>query len=350
MEGIVNGCDLTVRTKTCGVASNYQMPSWESSAAKPLIGVGGWAYLPVEKGDKLAICSKLYDFVELNSSFYKIPNLESAKRWKRAVRPGFEFTVRANRTLTHEYHLKSTDESFKIYDDLISICDALGAHVLHFQFPPSFEVTDEVINDWRQFLDSLSARKAASNALRFAFEVRNKATNSSEHLREFFHDYDIIPSMDASRLNELQASEKSKIVYTRVFGQGNHTEWSFDSDELGEIEKKVESTPAKKRYVTFHNMTMYEDASRMRNKVREGVETHSAFRGQESLRSLVSPPRVEYPLSKEELTEKLGWRTLETDSGHFIHLSQILDPLPPAATFKSPDQLLEALKSLNSTL
>ena len=101
---------------------------------RTLVGVGGWAYLPVRHVNKLKVCSKLYDFVELNSTYYKLPLLEDASKWRKTVPEELEFTVRANSKLTHDSHLEPTEENFRIYQKTLNICDALNATVLHFQF------------------------------------------------------------------------------------------------------------------------------------------------------------------------------------------------------------------------
>ena len=236
-----------------------------------LIGVGGWAYLPIKHGDRLAVCSRLYDFVELNSTYYKLPAIQSVRKWRTKVPESFEFTIRANRKLTHETHLRPTEENFQLFERMLEISDALKASILHFQFPSTFEVTNQVVTDWRDFFNSAPKPK---NALHYAFEIRNLASANSNQVKSFLAENDIIPTTDASR-EKVEPSAESKIVYSRVFGHGNHTQWSFDSTELKELKEKVGSVPARRRYVTFHNITMYEDASRMRGLVKGSRSTTS---------------------------------------------------------------------------
>ena len=191
------------------------------------------------------------------------------RKWRAQVPEGFEFTVRANRKLTHETHLKPTKENFQLFERMLEISEALEASVLHFQFPSTFEVTKQVVADWRDFLDS--APKPKSEGLHYAFEIRNQASANSEEVMSFLAENDIIPTTDASK-NKVEPSIDSKVVYTRVFGHGDHTQWSFDSDELAELKERVESIPARRRFVTFHNITMYEDASRMRALVKGSTD------------------------------------------------------------------------------
>lgn len=328
------------------------MTDTEGKLGGTLIGVGGWAYLPIRNVSKLGVCSKLYDFVEVNSTYYKLPEIKEVRSWRREVPDtSFEFTVRANRLLTHENHLQPTDENFKLFDKMLDICDELDAKVLHFQFPASLRVTSEVIRDWRDFFCSVASHKK-NGIPDFAFEIRNSKSQESEQVKSFFEEYDIIPTSDPSRNNEtpLGTSKDSGIAYSRVFGPGNRTSWSFDTDELKKIEKRVEQTPAKKRYVTFHNITMYEDASRMKSMMagesrgRSDTATRAPV-GLESFKRTLALANVEYPATKETLKAQAGWRTFDLRSGRRVHVGEFLERLPDSKKFRSSDEVIDLLSS-----
>ncbi|HKW04580.1 MAG TPA: DUF72 domain-containing protein [Nitrososphaerales archaeon] len=292
-----------------------------------LVGVGGWAYFPLKLGNKLEICSKLYDFVELNSTFYKLPPISQVKKWRARVPDGFEFTVRVSRDLTHVGLLRPSNRNLKIFENHLEICKELDARILHFQFPPSLEVTGELVKEWKEFI--VSANKLAkSRDLHFAFEVRNSNSSSSSSLNSFYRENDIIPCSDATNTS-LSVSSDSKILYTRVFGPGEHTKWSFDTNELLTLSKKVESIPARKRYVTFHNITMYEDASRIKNILETGKDTITKGPvGLESFQRILSLARMKYPISKKTLLEEFRWRTFSSDQEIKKHMGEILEVLP----------------------
>ena len=309
-----------------------------------MIGVGGWAYLPIRHINKLKVCSELYDFVEVNSTFYKLPLVEIARKWRKSVPDSFEFTIRANRTLTHENHLEPTEENLRIYHKMLNLCRTLNAKILHFQFPPSFEITETTISNWRNFF-----RSTNNHTVNIAFEIRNKETLSDQRkkLESFYNDYDIIPTVDASKPDEEpKSSSDSKILYTRVFGLGDHTKWSFDSEELVRLKERVEKTPARKRYVTFHNLTMYEDASRMRGSVRGIVDKimtlDESEKGTDSLRREIISSRVRYPASKAELRRELGWRTFDERPGKKVHLEKYIEKLPDRK-FDSAEEVIDLI-------
>lgn len=307
-----------------------------------LVGVGGWAYLPIKRGNKLEICSKLYDFVEVNSTFYKLPEIERAVKWRKTVPDNFEFTLRANRELTHVGHLEPTNKNFKVYENMLEIAKELRASILHFQFPPSLAVSKELVEKWRGFFQSVYSRKSA---MKFAIEARNPQAQDSVVFEKLVRDYDIIPTGDASK-NKVVASKDSRLVYTRVFGKGEHTKWSFGTQELRDITERVESVPALKRYVTFHNLTMYEDASRMKEVVKSGMDTKVpaiAPRGLDSFRKVIASGRVKYPLSKKDLIEEYGWKTFEIEGDLRVHVLDELKKLEERK-YASVDEVVESLK------
>jgi len=305
------------------------------------VGVGGWAYLPGKHRNKLEVCSKLYNFVEVNSSFYKLPPIDLVKRWRASVPEEFQFSLRAHGKLTHQNHLEPTNENFRELEKNIAICRVLKAFVLHFQFPPSFEVTNIIVEKWRGFFSTLRDEKG----LNYAFEVRNQSSKSNSGLQSFIRDNDIIPCGDISR-EDVKPSADSKIMYSRVFGHGDHTKWSFATSELVDLKDRVTRTKANRKYVTFHNITMYEDAARLREILKPGSKDFSgSSSGIESLKEALLAERIEFPITGQELTSRIAWRTITTSEGRRIHANEITIRLPQKDTFESLDEILAGCKS-----
>jgi len=306
------------------------------------VGVGGWGYLPVKQTNKLSLCAKLYDFVEVNSTFYKLPDEKLARKWRASVPEKFQFSVRANHKLTHEQHLEPIEENFLEYERNLSICKILQAFVLHFQFPPSFEVTTQIVQGWRSFFSSV--KKEAG--LKYSIEVRNRNSLKNSLLQSFLMEYDIIPTSDPSR-DKIQISAYSKIQYSRVLGLGDHTKWSFSTGELVQLKEKVSKTPATRRYVTFHNITMYEDGARLKQMLdQEGNELLAPVTGIGSLKQALVAEKLQYPISSHDLSSKLAWRTVVIEDGLRIHANEITDRLSPNIQFESTEHILTACERL----
>src|SRR6185295_10367165 len=73
------------------------------------IGCSGWNYdswkQPVYGGAPssrwLRLYAELFDTVEVNSTFYRLPTEKAVRRWADTTPDGFVFAVKASRYLTH---------------------------------------------------------------------------------------------------------------------------------------------------------------------------------------------------------------------------------------------------------
>ncbi len=88
-----------------------------------LIGCSGWSYddwvgrfypadLAKKKGEWLGYYSRFFPTVEINSTFYRVPNEFMVKSWieRGKQKSGFEFSVKLPQVVTHESILKADAE------------------------------------------------------------------------------------------------------------------------------------------------------------------------------------------------------------------------------------------------
>jgi len=89
-----------------------------------LIGCSGWSYddwvgrfypgdLAKRKGEWLSFYSKYFPTVEINSTFYRVPNEFMVRSWieRGKQRMGFQFSVKLPQLVTHESILKDNAEA-----------------------------------------------------------------------------------------------------------------------------------------------------------------------------------------------------------------------------------------------
>jgi len=107
------------------------------------IGTAGWALPAVHRhhfqgdGSHLVRYARVFNAVEINSSFYR-PHLRSTyARWAASVPENFRFSVKMPKTITHESCLVGTDAALDAFIDQAS---GLGARLgcILVQLPPSF--------------------------------------------------------------------------------------------------------------------------------------------------------------------------------------------------------------------
>jgi uncharacterized protein YecE (DUF72 family) len=138
-----------------------------------LIGTSGWSYdhwqgpffpnqLP--HGDRLKYYAEHFSSVEINNSFYHLPEQNSLRQWRDAVPGDFVFSVKASRYITHMKKLQDPEESLSIFLARIAMLeDTLGP--ILFQLPPRWRFNAQRL---AMFLDQLSSE------FRYAFEFRDQ--------------------------------------------------------------------------------------------------------------------------------------------------------------------------------
>ena len=115
---------------------------------------------------RLSYYSRVFNAVEIDSTFYGIPRPESVRRWAASTPQDFRFCLKVPRQLTHEAGLVGIQgELLKFIDTVQLLGEKLG--VLLFQFPPSFGPD--------RLPALLACLAGLPRNLRYAVEIRNPA-------------------------------------------------------------------------------------------------------------------------------------------------------------------------------
>ena len=285
-----------------------------------LIGTGGWAYFNVPEMHPLEAYSKAFSFVEVNSTFYEIPEMSLVKSWRRIVPSEFQFSVRCNKRLTHELKFQSTPEAFQVFDEMVRICKTLETKFLHFQTPPSFKYNKANIEKIKNFFTSTN-----HDNIRIALETRNSAPFDQNFVK-MFKDLDIIHCVDL--LKGQKPAYVNDVLYTRLFGKGPHNIYQPLDSELRHMDQTISKSGVKKAIVTSHSVRMFKDAARFKIFKDTGKfpqVTHST-----GIDSLVEVLREDarFPSSKTALLDHQGWKVIDLTANKRVHASELLQSLP----------------------
>jgi len=133
--------------------SGYSYPEWKGSFYPE--GLAAAKMLPYYAGR--------FSTVEINATFYRMPTPATIAGWQAQVPPGFRFTLKAPRRITHDRRLKD------VGDSVAAFCAAAGAlgpqlAALLFQLPPNFKKDLDVFD---RFLATLPPKVCG------AFEFRH---------------------------------------------------------------------------------------------------------------------------------------------------------------------------------
>src|SRR4029077_12831882 len=172
------------------------------------IGAGGWDYFSVPSGDRLKAYSIAYNFVEINSTYYRLPTPVAMSSWRRRVLPGFEFSVRCHKDLAERHRLELTSKNVRLVDSMEKICRQLRASVLTILIPKELVEDEELSSKLSAFLSTVSLGRTG-----IAVEFRGR--EPTDHTLKTLQDHDAIHSVDISR----QCPKvESNILYSRLFG------------------------------------------------------------------------------------------------------------------------------------
>ncbi|MHA1917031.1 MAG: DUF72 domain-containing protein [Candidatus Ranarchaeia archaeon] len=286
-----------------------------------LIGCGGWAYFQVNGITPLEAYSSAYDFVEINSTFYEIPNIELVKKWRKTVPKNFEFAVRCNQKLTHDLHFENIEESYQIYNKMKSICDILQSKFLVFGTPKSFQFTEKRIDKIINFFESIE-----QSNFHFVWEIRrHEKQEIPSRIINFLTEKEIIHSVD---LTKEEPKTNHEIIYSRLFGKGWHNVYQFTNKELVQLANKIEKLDPKIIAISFHNSKMYKDSARYKVFKHTGIFPQvTKGISEESIREILLED-AKFPYSKKELVKDQGWKVIELSNNRNVHASDLFEKLP----------------------
>ena len=195
------------------------------------IGCSGWQYrhwrgdfypheLPLRRW--LEFYAGRFDTVEINNTFYRLPEAAAFKEWRRRAPRGFQYAVKASRFLTHMKKLKDPEAPLHRF---LSRAKSLGPTFgpVLFQLPPHWPVNLERLGI---FLDALPLGR------RYTIEFRDPSWYADEVLAL------LIAHRVALCLHDMPGSASSRLatssfVYVRFHGShGSHKYAGTYSDDV----------------------------------------------------------------------------------------------------------------------
>lgn len=138
------------------------------------IGTSGWNYKhwqdtfynkDLKQKDWLKYYAGQLSTVEINNSFYNLPEKETLKEWKETVPADFIFAIKASRYITHMKKLNEPVDALKKFFDRITALDDKLGPVL-FQLPPRWKINTKRLSAFLKFL---------SRDFRYVFEFRDES-------------------------------------------------------------------------------------------------------------------------------------------------------------------------------
>ena len=204
---------------------------------KLYLGCSGWSYTswqgifyPKNLDNKgwLPYYSQVFDYVEIDSTFYNIPSELMVKNWSKRTPDNFRFTAKFPKVITHEKKFKSVQKDLELfYKRMEPLKDKILA--LLIQLPPSYKIKEglEDFNSHDFFFEG---------DFRYAVEVRHSSW-FSDLAYNFFRNNNI--AMVWSQMDRLQTPPivTSDFVYLRLIGDRRLAEDQFGKIQIDRTEE-----------------------------------------------------------------------------------------------------------------
>jgi len=209
-----------------------------------LVGTSGYSYkewkgnfypedLPAK--EMLSYYSRRLPAVEINNTFYRLPQPGMVENWKEQVSKSFRFSIKATQRITHIKRLKNCAEETKYLMETAALLgDRLG--VVLFQLPPnSKKDTDRL----REFLDCLPPNT------RTAFEFRHESWLDDET-------FDLLRGKNGALVvSDTDEKPLTSITATADWGYLRLRRTAYSDDDLKSWMQRVKGQKWKDAFVFF---------------------------------------------------------------------------------------------------
>ncbi len=203
-------CDIRVGT------SGYDYPEWEGVLYPKGLG----------RKEYLGAYSESFGTVELNFSYYGMPKAENLRQMLYRTRRPIDFSVKANRTLTHEVNPATWKDSaleFRRGVEPLAEAGKLAAVLLEFPFEFRYRVEE------RRYLDRLLAELAG---LPLVVEFRSAewyAARVFEGLRARGAGFCVVDLPRLEGLPPVADLVTADLAYVRFHGRNGANWWGGDA-------------------------------------------------------------------------------------------------------------------------
>lgn len=169
----------------------------------------------------LEFYARHFDTVEINYSFYRLPERDVFERWRDETPPNFTFAVKASRYLTHRKKLKDPEEPV---DRLLTRAGGLGNKLgpVLYQLPPRWNVNVERLE---HFLSILPQN------LRHVLEFRDDRWQIDEVFQILQRRNIAYCIMSAPGLPRVMQAT-AEFAYIRMHSGGEENESNYDEHQL----------------------------------------------------------------------------------------------------------------------
>jgi uncharacterized protein YecE (DUF72 family) len=204
-----------------------------------------------QQTSRLFYYARLFNSVELNSTFYKTPRAITFEKWAAEVPENFRFSIKLTREATHAKGLKfNPDDIIKLIDASLSIGSRMGCLLIQFPGKISLDYFEQV----ESMLELLAEREYFQH-WKPAIEFRDASwyTRETQELLDEFNASLVVHDIPKSILTE--PNKNAPFVYLRFHGEKGDYRGSYSDEALKGYARRIGDWRAsgKDVYAYFNN-------------------------------------------------------------------------------------------------
>jgi uncharacterized protein YecE (DUF72 family) len=197
------------------------------------IGISGWTYTPwrgvfypkgLTQRRELEFASRALNSIEINGSFYSLQRPSSYRAWYDATPPGFVFSVKGARFITHMKKLRDVEAPLANFfaSGVLALREKLGP--ILWQFPPNFGWNPERFSAFFELLPRDTA-EAAKLSRRHDEKVKGHVWTKTDATRRLRHCVEIRhPTFLVPEFFELLRRHNIAFVFADTAGKWPYAE------------------------------------------------------------------------------------------------------------------------------
>jgi uncharacterized protein YecE (DUF72 family) len=221
------------------------------------IGCSGWSYTdwvgpfypPNTRSDEyLKLYSRIFDTVEIDSTFYRVPSAEMVNQWYTSTPSEFLFCPKLPKRITHDLHLENSTPHYDHFSKRLSILkEKLGPFII--QLPPSFKYQKH-LQPLTRFLDGLDHQQ------KYAVEFRNESWFNPE-VEKLLRGHDVCQVWSINQYLTTPPTMTSGFIYLRFVGDRSIGEFGKIQKDQSESMKAWSSSltqaESREKFILFNN-------------------------------------------------------------------------------------------------
>lgn len=230
------------------------MTNYFSGTSGLVLPVPNKTHYPPEFFNKSRLCyyASLNNSIEVNSSFYKIPQAKTVNKWVQEVTADFKFTYKLWRGITHEKGLMFNAADINRFMEAINAVGSKKGCLL-IQLPPSAKAT---LMPQLQYLVNCVLEADTRRSWQLSIELRH-ASWYTDDLFEYAQNNKlsiVLQDIPASA-TPLHYYDTTDAIYLRFHGPGGKYSGSYADDVLHEYSSYIHEWQheGKTVYVYFNN-------------------------------------------------------------------------------------------------